>query len=198
MDRIISFIVIIQELNPSAALQGANTRYSMLRPSLSCHHSSPQTIVQSSDREHTGTHIFERLRRRTTPKPGSACHSLHIELSTRQPRSAWLRLVLHSRRTDRWAGSITHTHCIVFSLVLVYISGRSFVLRDASEPRKNLPMSDRAENLEDIERRLKTDILTESVKCVAWVFQRIPFVLWHTLTGLEACSLRIMKSLVRI
>lgn len=46
----------------------------------------------------------------------------------------------------------------------VYISGRSFVLRDASEPRKNLPLSDRAENLEDIEKRLKNDILQESVK----------------------------------
>ena len=46
----------------------------------------------------------------------------------------------------------------------MYISGRSFVLRDASEPRKTLPMSDRAENLEDIERRLKNDILEESIK----------------------------------
>ena len=48
----------------------------------------------------------------------------------------------------------------------VYISGRSFVLRDAAEPRKTLRMSDRAENLEDIERRLKDDILQESEKFV--------------------------------
>ena len=38
------------------------------------------------------------------------------------------------------------------------------MLRDASEPRKSLYMSDRAENLEDIERRLKEDILQESAK----------------------------------
>lgn len=31
--------------------------------------------------------------------------------------------------------------------------GRPYVLRDAAEPRRNLALSDRAENLEDIERR---------------------------------------------
>ena len=48
----------------------------------------------------------------------------------------------------------------------VYISGRPFVLRDASQPRKTLPLSDRAENLEGIEQRLKADILQESLKYV--------------------------------
>jgi len=47
---------------------------------------------------------------------------------------------------------------------IVYISGRPFVLRDSSEPRKTLPLSDRAENLEAIELRLKNDILAESVR----------------------------------
>ncbi|KAI0649419.1 inositol hexakisphosphate-domain-containing protein [Trametes meyenii] len=47
---------------------------------------------------------------------------------------------------------------------LVYISGRPFVLRDASEPRRTLKLSDRAENLEDIEKRLKNDILAEASK----------------------------------
>ena len=46
----------------------------------------------------------------------------------------------------------------------VYISGRPFVLRDASEPRKMLSLSDRAENLEAIEDRLKHDILQEASK----------------------------------
>lgn len=46
----------------------------------------------------------------------------------------------------------------------VYISGRPFVLRDASEPRRTLKMSDRAENLEAIELRLKNDILIEAQK----------------------------------
>ena len=44
----------------------------------------------------------------------------------------------------------------------VYISGRPFVLRDVSEPRKTLALSDRAENLEGIEGRLKQDILAEA------------------------------------
>lgn len=46
--------------------------------------------------------------------------------------------------------------------ILVYISGRPFVLRDASEPRRTLSLSDRPENLEDIESRLKQDILGEA------------------------------------
>lgn len=50
------------------------------------------------------------------------------------------------------------------AVVIVYISGRPFVLRDASEPRKTLSLSDRAENLEAIEDRLKHDILQEASK----------------------------------
>lgn len=50
---------------------------------------------------------------------------------------------------------------------LVYISGRPFVLRDASEPRRTLALSDRAENLEAIEVRLKNDILQEAARCVS-------------------------------
>lgn len=44
----------------------------------------------------------------------------------------------------------------------MYISGRPYVLRDAATPIKTLALSDRADNLEDIERRLKIDILEES------------------------------------
>lgn len=50
------------------------------------------------------------------------------------------------------------------SILEVYISGRPFVLRDAAEPRTTLKLSDRAENLEDIECRLKNDILAEGNK----------------------------------
>ena len=48
----------------------------------------------------------------------------------------------------------------------VYISGRPFVIRDATEPRRALKLSDRAENLEAIEQRLTADILAESAKYV--------------------------------
>lgn len=47
-------------------------------------------------------------------------------------------------------------------IFIVYISGRPFVLRDVSEPRETLALSDRAENLEGIESRLKQDILAEA------------------------------------
>ena len=56
----------------------------------------------------------------------------------------------------------------------VYISGRPFVLRDASEPRKTLPLSDRAENLEGIENRLKNDILIEAAKYGAFIISMTP------------------------
>jgi hypothetical protein len=46
----------------------------------------------------------------------------------------------------------------------VYCNGRPYVLRDASQPFQTLALSDRATNLEDIERRLKLDILEESRK----------------------------------
>ena len=48
----------------------------------------------------------------------------------------------------------------------MYISGRPFVLRDATEPRRALKLSDRAENLEAIEQRLTADILAECAKYV--------------------------------
>lgn len=40
--------------------------------------------------------------------------------------------------------------------------GRPYVLRDATSPFSSLTLSDRATNLEDIERRLKLDILDEA------------------------------------
>lgn len=58
---------------------------------------------------------------------------------------------------------------IKFSFIFihsVYISGRPFVLRDASEPKRTLSISDRAENLEAIENRLKNDILQEAARYV--------------------------------
>jgi hypothetical protein len=50
----------------------------------------------------------------------------------------------------------------------VYISGRPFVLRDASQPRRTLSLSDRAENLEAIENRMKNDILQEANRSVIY------------------------------
>lgn len=41
-------------------------------------------------------------------------------------------------------------------------NGRPYVLRDAASPFQTLALSDRATNLEDIERRLKLDILDEA------------------------------------
>ncbi|KAI5118140.1 hypothetical protein M0805_001739 [Coniferiporia weirii] len=82
-----------------------------------------------------------------------------------QPRSQGLRAILSILRCR--PGIPDPHNCVWFSTreePIVYISGRSFVLRDSSEPRKSLPMSGRAENLEDIEQRLKDDILQESIK----------------------------------
>ncbi|VDC06830.1 unnamed protein product [Peniophora sp. CBMAI 1063] len=82
-----------------------------------------------------------------------------------QPRSQGLRAILSVLRAR--PGVQNPSHVVWFSTreePIVYISGRPFVLRDSSEPRKTLRMSDRAENLEAIEHRLKADILAESAK----------------------------------
>lgn len=52
----------------------------------------------------------------------------------------------------------------LYAKVTPYSNGRPYVLRDASTPYQTLALSDRASNLEDIERRLKVDILDEARK----------------------------------
>lgn len=45
---------------------------------------------------------------------------------------------------------------------VVYVGGRPFVLREAERPIDNFSLSERADNLEGIEQRLKSDILNEA------------------------------------
>ena len=47
---------------------------------------------------------------------------------------------------------------------VVYIGAQPFVLRDALEPTRTYALSDRAESLEQIERRLKQDIVKEAAR----------------------------------
>ncbi|KAK2460946.1 hypothetical protein APHAL10511_007416 [Amanita phalloides] len=80
-----------------------------------------------------------------------------------QPRTQGLRAILSVLRCR--PDIPNPTHVVWFSTreePIVYISGRPFVLRDANEPRRTLAISDRAENLEAIELRLKNDILLEA------------------------------------
>ncbi|TFK69694.1 hypothetical protein BDN72DRAFT_767637 [Pluteus cervinus] len=82
-----------------------------------------------------------------------------------QPRTQGLRAILSVLRCR--PNTSNSSHVVWFSTreePIVYISGRPFVLRDASEPRRTLSMSDRAENLEAIETRLKNDILQETAR----------------------------------
>lgn len=82
-----------------------------------------------------------------------------------QPRTQGLRAILSVLRCR--PNTVNPSHVVWFSTreePLVYISGRPFVLRDASEPRRSLSLSDRAENLEAIENRLKNDILVEAAR----------------------------------
>ncbi|ESK95344.1 metal ion binding oxidoreductase [Moniliophthora roreri MCA 2997] len=82
-----------------------------------------------------------------------------------QPRTQGLRAILSVLRCR--PGIQDPSHVVWFSTreePIVYISGRPFVLRDASQPRRTLSISDRAENLEAIEMRLKNDILQEATR----------------------------------
>lgn len=47
---------------------------------------------------------------------------------------------------------------------VIYLSGRPFVLRDASDPTETLHVADHADTLEGLETRLKKDILAEAHK----------------------------------
>ncbi|OCH86618.1 hypothetical protein OBBRIDRAFT_890367 [Obba rivulosa] len=82
-----------------------------------------------------------------------------------QPRTQGLRGILSVLRCRPNISNPTH---VVWFCTreepIVYISGRPFVLRDSAEPRRTLKLSDRAENLEAIEQRLKSDILIEANK----------------------------------
>ncbi|KAF9048553.1 inositol hexakisphosphate-domain-containing protein [Panaeolus papilionaceus] len=82
-----------------------------------------------------------------------------------QPRTQGLRAILSILKCRPNVASPSHV--VWFSTreePMVYISGRPFVWRDASEPRRTLSISDRAENLEAIELRLKNDILQEAAR----------------------------------
>ncbi|CAE6436067.1 unnamed protein product [Rhizoctonia solani] len=59
----------------------------------------------------------------------------------------------------------TKVGCVWFSTreePVIYIAGRPYVLREVSDPKTALQLSDRASNIEAIEDRLKADILTEA------------------------------------
>ncbi|KAJ7471451.1 inositol hexakisphosphate-domain-containing protein [Mycena galericulata] len=82
-----------------------------------------------------------------------------------QPRTQGLRAILSVLRCR--PGTLNPSHVVWFSTreePIVYISGRPFVLRDASQPRRTLSLSDRAENLEAIETRMRNDILQEATR----------------------------------
>ncbi|CAL1716907.1 unnamed protein product [Somion occarium] len=83
--------------------------------------------------------------------------NVHGAPNFRSPRQGNLNVFgVAQPRTQGLRGILTREEPIV------YISGRPFVLRDASDPRRTLKLSDRAENLEAIELRLKDDILAEA------------------------------------
>ncbi|KAH0833089.1 inositol hexakisphosphate-domain-containing protein [Lanmaoa asiatica] len=99
-----------------------------------------------------------------------------------QPRTQGLRAILSALRCR--PGTRDPSHVVWFSTreePIVYISGRPFVLRDSTEPRKTLSLSDRAENLEAIEDRLKHDILQEASKYGG-------LILTHNELAAESCE----------
>ncbi|EJD48990.1 hypothetical protein AURDEDRAFT_161927 [Auricularia subglabra TFB-10046 SS5] len=82
-----------------------------------------------------------------------------------QPRLVGLKAILSILRCR--PGSQDPARCVWFSTreePVVYISGRPFVLRDSADPRNSVELSDRAESLEAIELRLKTDVLAEAAR----------------------------------
>ncbi|GAA5932545.1 uncharacterized protein JCM15063_001257, partial [Sporobolomyces koalae] len=54
--------------------------------------------------------------------------------------------------------------CCLREEPIIYIGAQPFVLREASHPTRTYSISNRAENLEEIEARLKQDVLKESLR----------------------------------
>ncbi|WWD04103.1 hypothetical protein V865_002168 [Kwoniella europaea PYCC6329] len=95
-----------------------------------------------------------------TPAPGEQANGTSSQVSARTVSLSMVR----SNDSDE---GVQEGKAIWFSTreeTLVYCNGRPYVLRDASTPYQTLALSDRADNLEDIERRLKLDILDEARK----------------------------------
>nr|XP_019043261.1 hypothetical protein I302_07836 [Kwoniella bestiolae CBS 10118]OCF22191.1 hypothetical protein I302_07836 [Kwoniella bestiolae CBS 10118] len=95
-----------------------------------------------------------------TPAPGEQANGASSQVSSRTVSLSMVR----SRDSDE---GVEEGKAIWFSTreeTLGECNGRPYVLRDASTPYQTLALSDRADNLEDIERRLKLDILDEARK----------------------------------
>ncbi|KAI0342721.1 hypothetical protein BDW22DRAFT_1357208 [Trametopsis cervina] len=121
-----------------------------------------------------------------------------------QPRTQGLRGILSVLRCRPNVPNSTH---VVWFCTreepIVYISGRPFVLRDAAEPRRTLKLSDRAENLEAIEQRMKNDILSEAHKYGGLVLTHNEVVsdsgegpILPTWTAVDTGNVRTMRELM--
>ncbi|KAL8278970.1 hypothetical protein RQP46_008639 [Phenoliferia psychrophenolica] len=78
-----------------------------------------------------------------------------------QPTETGLRTILSVLKSQN--GRQTVWFCTREEPV-VYIGAQPFVLRDAAQPTRTYALSDRAENLEEIEMRLKQDIIKEAAR----------------------------------
>ncbi|BGP13466.1 hypothetical protein JCM10213v2_001386 [Rhodosporidiobolus nylandii] len=76
--------------------------------------------------------------------------------------------VLRAKGTKRRDGKMEQGHEVAFFCTreepVLYLGGQPYVLREASHPKRTYSISDRAENLEEVEARLKQDILRESAR----------------------------------
>ncbi len=130
-----------------------------------------QRSAPSIVKTRTGSVLSRGFILKTDFYPSGESKTLHAPSSTDthyRELSFTCHLVLNTGRAYRYTfaySSVPTAVLLDVSVELVYISGRPFVLRDSAEPRKTLPLSDRPENLEAIEQRLKNDILAEGVRC---------------------------------
>ncbi|KAG8953141.1 hypothetical protein FRC04_003089 [Tulasnella sp. 424] len=82
-----------------------------------------------------------------------------------QPRVSGMKALLSLLQCR--PGLANQSQCHWFSTreePIVYLSGRPYVLRDSTSPRDGVALTERTENLEAIERRLKADIVAEAAK----------------------------------
>jgi protein-tyrosine phosphatase len=95
-----------------------------------------------------------------TPKLGqSSSGRMHAEVDKEERSHEYTSTIGSSEMDERrcvWACTRNEP--------VIYVGSRPFVLREADQPFENFQLSERADNLEAIEQRLKTDIIREAAR----------------------------------
>uniref|UniRef100_A0A0K3CRK6 BY PROTMAP: gi/472580415/gb/EMS18219.1/ metal ion binding protein [Rhodosporidium toruloides NP11] gi/647403677/emb/CDR49761.1/ RHTO0S32e00298g1_1 [Rhodosporidium toruloides] n=1 Tax=Rhodotorula toruloides TaxID=5286 RepID=A0A0K3CRK6_RHOTO len=156
-------------------------RFVAAQPPASASHSPAQSASSSSSATASSTKnaVTGSLAPSSTPAGPSTDGGFHLSGATNlreggygvwgvaQPTATGVRSLLSLLRSRKSGGAKEGREVAWFVTreePILYIGGQPYVLREAAHPTDTYSISDRAENLEEIEARLKSDVLRESAR----------------------------------